>query len=174
MSEFRRDAVNANAALLVTLEPASFPVPGPLGGMYWQRQIEQRAFAAGGGRLPGSSAAGRRFLSRTAQYRGRQGQAQLSSGSDLVRSASGATGEITTTLAKALPALGRKLAGFDMPEAVLTAPEHRSSSPVRILRDDTLQSTCRGLYPCGGGSRLCRRYHLRCGGRYALCRGADR
>lgn len=38
MSEFRRDAVNANAALLVTLEPASFPVPGPLGGMYWQRR----------------------------------------------------------------------------------------------------------------------------------------
>ena len=60
--------------------------------------------------------------------------------------------EITATLAKALPALGRKLAGFDMPDAVLTAPETRSSSPVRILRDDTLQSTCRGLYPCGEGA----------------------
>lgn len=48
MSKFRRNAVNANAALLVTLEPASFPTSGPLGGMYWQRQIEQQAFVAGG------------------------------------------------------------------------------------------------------------------------------
>ena len=55
-------------------------------------------------------------------------------------------------LEEAIPALEGNLAGFSHPEAVLTAPETRSSSPVRILRDDTRQSTLRGLYPCGEGA----------------------
>ena len=55
-------------------------------------------------------------------------------------------------LEQAIPALGKKLKGFDDPDAVLTAPETRSSSPVRILRDETLQSALRGLYPCGEGA----------------------
>ena len=59
---------------------------------------------------------------------------------------------VTDVLEQAIPALGRKLQGFDDPEAVLTAPETRSSSPVRILRDGTLQSALRGLYPCGEGA----------------------
>ena len=48
--------------------------------------------------------------------------------------------------------LGQKLRGFDDPDAVLTGPETRSSSPVRILRDGTMQSSLRGLYPCGEGA----------------------
>ena len=53
---------------------------------------------------------------------------------------------------KAIPELGRKLSGFDDPEAVLTAPECRSSSPVRILRGKNLQSEIAGLFPCGEGA----------------------
>ena len=59
---------------------------------------------------------------------------------------------ITETLEGALPILGRKLAGYDHPDAVLTAVESRSSSPVRIPRDETYQSAVRGLYPCGEGA----------------------
>ena len=55
-------------------------------------------------------------------------------------------------LENALPELGKKLKGFDAPDAVLTAPETRSSSPVRILRDDSRCSQIRGLYPCGEGA----------------------
>jgi len=56
-------------------------------------------------------------------------------------------------LHNAIPELGKKLKGFDDPAAVLTGPETRSSSPVRILRDESLQSpTLRGLYPCGEGA----------------------
>jgi hypothetical protein len=51
-----------------------------------------------------------------------------------------------------LPLLGQKLRGYDDPDAVLTAVESRSSSPVRILRDETYQSALRGLYPCGEGA----------------------
>ena len=59
---------------------------------------------------------------------------------------------ITGAMAKALPVFGRKLRGFDAPGAVLTAPETRSSSPVRILRNDGLMSDIRGLFPCGEGA----------------------
>ena len=59
---------------------------------------------------------------------------------------------VADTLAQALPVLGRKLRGYDDPDAVLTAVESRSSSPVRIPRDETYQSALRGLYPCGEGA----------------------
>ena len=59
---------------------------------------------------------------------------------------------MTGTLRAALPLFDRKLRGFAAPEAVLTGVETRSSSPVRILRDDTFQSSVRGLYPCGEGA----------------------
>ena len=59
---------------------------------------------------------------------------------------------MTDTLEAALPILGRKLRGYDAPDAVLTAVESRSSSPVRIPRDETYQSALRGLYPCGEGA----------------------
>ena len=56
------------------------------------------------------------------------------------------------TIAGARPLLGRKVRGYDDPDAVLTAVESRSSSPVRIPRDGTYQSSLRGLYPCGEGA----------------------
>ena len=59
---------------------------------------------------------------------------------------------LTDALAQGLPALGQKLWGFDHPDAVLTGPETRSSSPVRILRDSSLQASLRGLFPCGEGA----------------------
>ena len=61
-------------------------------------------------------------------------------------------GYVTDTLRQALPLMDRKLHGFAAPDAVLTGVETRSSSPVRILRDETFQSALRGLYPCGEGA----------------------
>ena len=59
---------------------------------------------------------------------------------------------VCDALAEALPYFGRKIKGFDTPDAVMTAVESRSSSPVRIPRDETYQSSLRGLYPCGEGA----------------------
>ena len=59
---------------------------------------------------------------------------------------------VAEALAQGLPVLGRKLSGFDHPDAVLTGPETRSSSPVRILRDESRQASIRGLFPAGEGA----------------------
>lgn len=73
--------------------------------------------------------------------------------------------KISSVLHNAIPELGKKLRGFDAPDALLTGPETRSSSPVRILRDETLQSSPARSLSLRGGSRLCRGDRLRRGGR---------
>ncbi|MBR4056855.1 MAG: hypothetical protein IKK00_01800 [Oscillospiraceae bacterium] len=152
MSESRRDGENANAAVLVTLYPEDFPGKGTLAGMYWQREIEQRCFACGGGNYLAPAQTVGDFLA---------GRSSTGPGSVLPSYRPGVIWcdlhevlpeKLTGVLERALPELGRKLRGFDAPDAVLTAPETRSSSPVRICRDETRQSALRGLYPCGEGA----------------------
>ena len=152
MSDHARDGENANAALLVTLNPADFPDRSPLGGMYWQRQLEQTAFRAGGSdyRAP-AQLVGDFLAKRPSQTLGTV-QPTYRPGVTLCELHTVLPERITSVLEQALPELDRKLHGFAAPDAVLTAPETRSSSPVRILRDETRQSQLRGLYPCGEGA----------------------
>ena len=152
MSNHARSGENANAALLVTLNPADFPDKSPLGGMYWQRQLEQAAFRAGGGgyRAP-AQLAGDFLAHRPSQTLGAV-QPTYRPGVTLCELHTVLPERITSVLEQALPELEKKLRGFAAPDAVLTAPETRSSSPVRILRDETRQSQLRGLYPCGEGA----------------------
>ena len=151
MSYADRAGENANAALLVTLNPEIFPYPGSLGGMYWQREIEERAY-----RLSGSYRA-------PAQRIGDFLTGKPSTGAGKVQPTyrPGVTWcdlhqvlpeVITGALEQAIPALDGNLAGFADPDGVLTAPETRSSSPVRILRDESRQSALAGLYPTGEGA----------------------
>ena len=152
MSVFARDGENANSALLVTLTPETFPDKSPLGGMYWQRELERRAFTAGGGDYRAPAQLAGDFLQRrpsagpggvAPSYRPGVTWCELH---EVLPEA------ITKTLEKAIPALGKKLRGFDAPDAVLTAPETRSSSPVRILRGADCQSAAAGIFPCGEGA----------------------
>ena len=151
MSYSGRDGENANAALLVTLHAEDFPGEGVLAGMEWQRQIEHRAYACTGSYRAPAQRVGD-FLARrpstgpgavTPSYEPGVVWGDLH---DVLPE------RVTRVMAEAIPALGKKLHGFDDPDAVLTGPETRSSSPVRILRDETLQSALRGLYPCGEGA----------------------
>ena len=147
----KRDYVNSNAALLVAVSPEDFPDSGVLSGMEWQRALESKAFeAAGGGyRAPMQDVGG--FLCRPAAC-GRV-TPSYEPGVANVDLHSFLPSFMTHTLEQALPVFGRKLRGFDAPDALLTGPETRSSSPVRLPRDDTLQSlSLRGLYPCGEGA----------------------
>ena len=151
MSYSRRDGENANAALLVTLRTEDFPGEGVLAGMEWQREIERAAYACTGSYRAPAQLVGD-FLARRPSTGPGPVQPSYTPGvfwGDLRRVL---PEKITGVLQNALPALGRKLRGFDDPGAVLTGPETRSSSPVRILRDGSLQSALRGLYPCGEGA----------------------
>ena len=152
MSYSGRDGENANAALLVTLHTEDFPGEGVLAGMRWQREIERAAYA-----YTGSYRAPAQLVGDFLEDRPSTGPGDVIPSyepgvcwGDLRRVL---PARITGVLQNAIPALGKKLSGFDDPAAVLTGPETRSSSPVRILRDESLQSpTLRGLYPCGEGA----------------------
>lgn len=153
MSVYARDGQNANSALLVGIGTDDFNSDHPLAGMYLQRKIERQAFILGGCtgkaicQLAGDLIAGKpssRLGSVTPSYRPGVIPGDLS---ELLPEC------IISAMREALPILGRRLHGFDLPDAVLTGPETRSSSPVRIPRNETLESVdARGLYPCGEGA----------------------
>ncbi len=153
MSYAARDGENANAALLVTLNPKDFPYEGALGGVKWQEELEEQAFEAGGNNYYAPAQKVGDFLS---------GQPSRGAGSVLPTYRPGVTwcdlhsvlpNKITNALKTAIVQLDNNLKGFANPDAVLTAPETRSSSPVRIVRDENKQSvTLSGLYPAGEGA----------------------
>jgi len=151
MSYADREGENANAALLVTVNPEEFPDKSTLGGMYWQRQIEETAYRVSGSyRAPAQKVGD--FL---------KGVPSTGPGSVQPTYRPGVTWcdlhdvlpeQLTRAMEEALPKLDGQLKGYADPDAVLTAPETRSSSPVRILRGEDRQSQIRGLYPCGEGA----------------------
>ena len=151
MSEYARDKENINGALLVNVTPADFPTDHPLAGIAFQRALEEAAFAPGGGYLAPCQRVEDFLLRRPSTGPGtvrpsyRPGVVWTDLHTCLPPF-------VTETLEKALPILDGKLHGYADGDAVLTAVESRSSSPVRILRDETAQSNIRGLYPCGDGA----------------------
>jgi hypothetical protein len=152
MSQHARDFVNANSALVVGVGPDDFP-PGPLGGMEFQRHWEQKAYELGGGgyiapaQLVGDFLEGRPSAgagSVRPSYRPGVRFADLGNSLPLY---------IIEAVREAIPVFDRKIRGFAMPDAVLTGVETRTSSPVRIMRDETGQSVnVKGLYPAGEGA----------------------
>ena len=125
----------------------------PLAGMFLQREIEHRAFVLGGrsGKAPcqtvGDLLAGRASVQLGSVRPSYQPGVVPGDLAELLPA------PIIGAMREALPLLGRRLRGVDCPDAVLTGPETRSSSPVRITRDETLQSvSVLGLYPCGEGA----------------------
>ena len=151
MSYADREGENANAALLVTVNPEEFPDKSVLGGMYWQRQIEEKAYQVSGSYCAPAQKVGD-FL---------KGVSSTGPGSVEPTYRPGVTWcdlhdvlprQLTKAMEEALPKLDGQLKGYSDPDAVLTAPETRSSSPVRILRGENRQSAIKGLYPCGEGA----------------------
>ncbi len=152
MSYADRAGENANAALLVSIKPEDIPYPGALGGVQWQREIEQAAF-----RLTHSYRAPAQrvgdFLAGIPSQEAGSVKPTYRPGVHWCDLHSVLPEHITAALKAAIPMLDGNLKGFAHPDAVLTGPETRSSSPVRILRGEDKQSIgLRGLYPCGEGA----------------------
>ena len=129
MSDHARDGENANAALLVTLNPEDFPDKSTLGGMYWQRELEQAAFRAGGGTYRAPAQLVGDFLAHRPSAGLGDVRPTYRPGVTLCDLHDVFPPRITSVLEQALPQLDARLHGFARPDAVLTAPETRSSSP---------------------------------------------
>ena len=152
MSYYARDKKNANSALLVGVTPEDFGGSHPLQGMYWQRELEHKAYLAGGK----SYKAPAQLLADVLQNRPSTGVAGVTPS----YSRGVAWGDLGTVLPDyimetfrlGILEMDKKLHGFAMPEAVLTGVETRSSSPVKILRDEQFESPVKGIFPCGEGA----------------------
>lgn len=155
MSNFARDAANANSALVVSVGPQDFggddtSQAGVLAGVEYQRHWERLAWQAGASALPVQSLGD--FVSGIASTR--LGDiAPSTRGAYALADLNGCVpGFVASGIREALASFDRKIAGFARADAVLTGVETRTSSPVRILRDDSMQSSIRGLFPCGEGA----------------------
>jgi len=156
MSEYARDQKNANSALLVSVTPEDFESNHPLAGVEFQRTLEKKAFEVGGGdysapvQLVGDFMKGEATVSLNGgaidpSYRPKP---QPSNFEDIFPDF------ILKAMREGLAGMENRLHGFSRPDAILTAVESRSSSPVRIHRhEEELESTSvKGLYPCGEGA----------------------
>lgn len=152
MSEYARDKENANCALLVGIEPP-FETDHPLAGMYLQSEIEQKAFNLGGGDYTAPAQLLGDFLKSTESTKLGAVTPSCPTGVTMTDIRRVLPKKVTDTIAGAIYDFDKKLNGFNLYDAVLTAPESRSSSPIRICRDDLFQATkLRGLYPSGEGA----------------------
>lgn len=152
MSRYARDRINCNGGLLVGVTPEDFPGEGPLAGVAFQRSLEERAYAAGGGGFIAPAQRVEDFLLRRPSEGPGRVEPTYRPGVRWCSLWDVLPAFLCEALAQALPLLDKKVRGYADPDAVLTAVETRSSCPVRILRDGQGQSALRGLWPCGEGA----------------------
>ena len=152
MSEYARSGENANAAILVGIEPEYFASDSPLAGIALQREIESLAFTLGGSSYAAPGQTVGDFLKERPSRRFGAVRPTCPTGVEPGDIRKVLPQPVTDGIAKAIVAFDRKLPGYALPDAVLTAPESRSSSPVRILRDEFRQSSVKGVFPCGEGA----------------------
>lgn len=158
MSYSGRSGQNANSAIVVAVTPQDFPEEGSLAGLAFQRELEERAHAAGAGSIPVQTLCSfRKCMEEGAQaVPPEEGHTFLpqTKGSFCFADLTGILPEaVSRGILTGMEQFGRKLSGFDAPDTLLSGVESRTSSPVRILRDEkTLQAKVKGLYPCGEGA----------------------
>jgi len=150
MSNYARDEENANSAIVVTVNPEDFGGSDPLAGIEFQRKWERLAYEAGGGAVPvqllGDLLQGRPSVAIGAIKPNIKGSYRLAEISGVLPP------DVCEALKEGILAFDKKIKGFADEEAVLSAVESRTSSPVRIKRNDAFESNISGIYPCGEGA----------------------
>ena len=152
MSKFARDGENANSAVLVNVVPEDFKGNSPLEGMHFQKDLEEKAFNIGGKKYYAPAQRVEDFM---------QNRKTIEFGKIKPTYLPGVTKAnlneilpdfISNTLKEGIQYFDTKIKGFANPDAILTGVETRSSSPVRIVRDENMMSNVKGIYPCGEGA----------------------
>ncbi|MDY5845101.1 MAG: FAD-dependent oxidoreductase [Bariatricus sp.] len=161
MSYHARDSHNANSAIVVTVSPEDYGSSHPLAGIAFQRKLERAAFEAGKGRIPVQ-----RFGEFKENVEGNVSEKDVPESRGEFKDFSPCMKgkwenadltqifpkEISKSLASGIEEFDAKIRGFSHPDTILSAVESRTSSPVRILRDSSMESCICGLYPCGEGA----------------------
>lgn len=152
MSYHARDKENANAALLVGVGPEDYGSDHPLAGVEFQRKWERLAFKAGGENYKAPAQRVGDFLKDRPSETIGAVDPTYRPGVTMTDLRECLPDYITETLKLALVDFDRKIKGFASDDAIMTGVETRSSSPIRIVRDESLQSNIRGIYPVGEGA----------------------
>lgn len=152
MSEFARDKENANSALLVGVNGRDFGSDKPLAGMYFQRKLEENAFIIGGRNYQAPAQTVGDFLAARASKKFDEVLPSYMPRVTPSNLANVLPSEIADSLRAGILQMNNKLHGFSSSSAVMTGVETRSSSPIRIVRDETYQSNIKGIFPCGEGA----------------------
>lgn len=166
MSYSRRDGENANSAIIVSVTPEDYGSSHPLSGVAFQRELEQRAYKVGGGKVPVEYYGD--FKKHVMQDS--QGDTLRDSYGDIPQYAHGSyqpcikggwqfaevhkilPDSLNRAFVEGMERFQKMIPGFAAEDTILSGVESRTSSPVRIQRDETGQSQIRGLYPCGEGA----------------------
>ena len=155
MSEYSRDGENANSAILVSVTPEDYGDRGPLSGMFFQRDIEKKAYEAAGRSYKAPAQRIGDFLGKSSNvYQDKDISPTYKPGVEFIGFEEIFPSYIIEGIREGIIHYGKRIKGFDMDKAILTGVESRSSSPIRIVRDElSLESvTLGGLYPCGEGA----------------------
>ena len=151
MSKFARDGENSNSAVLVNVTPDDFKGESPLEGMFFQKELEEKAFKLGGGNYYAPIQRFEDFENnKKSEYIGEikptyKPGVTLSNLNDILPE------YVSKTLVEGIKYFDKSIRGFANPDAILTGVETRSSSPVQITRNENKESNIMGLYPCGEG-----------------------
>lgn len=151
MSYSGRNGANANSAIIVSVTPADYGSDEPLAGIEFQRRLEEKAFSAGSGKIPverygdfsDTATTGHIPTEFVPAIKGQWTFADVKSV---------LPDSLSEAFIEGMEQFGHRIPGFDDANAVVSGIESRTSSPVRIVRDDTLQANIRGIYPCGEGA----------------------
>ena len=171
MSYSGRNGQNANSAVIVAVTPKDFGSEHPLAGVEFQRMLEERSYGLADGKIPMQRYG---VFKACVEQRKKQDELEQSVEVDtgcflgdnasygIIPANKGLCAwtdvsqilpeECNQAFVQGMEAFGRQIAGFNRPDAILSGVESRTSSPIRIHRDETLQSAVRGLYPCGEGA----------------------
>ena len=152
MSKFARNEENANSAVLVNVTPEDFEGSSPLQGMYFQKELEQKAFKLGGENFYAPVQRVEDFFENRKTVKLGEVKPSYKPGVTLSNLQEILPSYVTKTLKEGLLDFDKKIKGFANKDAILTGVETRSSSPVRIIRNDNFEANVKGFYPCGEGA----------------------
>lgn len=150
MSYHARDGENANSAIIVSVTPEDYGSDHPLAGMYFQRQLEKKAFTVGNGSVP---------VQRFVDFCNHQPTTKLGNITPQVKGSYVLANvrdifpeEIADSLELGIKSFDRQIQGFANDDTILSGVESRTSSPIRITRNENLEIENTGIYPCGEGA----------------------